>query len=62
MHIPDTVSALAFLDFNGDGGGGDRACRLLNLLGEKHWPGESQFERENLREFVCTGAARQTDG
>ncbi|CAM9543749.1 unnamed protein product, partial [Sphacelaria rigidula] len=40
VHVPDTASALAFLDFDGEGGGGDKARRLLALLGEKLWPGE----------------------
>lgn len=41
VHVPDSASALAFLDFDGVGGGGDKARRLLALLGEKLWPGES---------------------
>lgn len=39
VHVPDTASALAVVDFEGEGGGGDRARRLLALLGEKLWPG-----------------------
>lgn len=41
MHVPDTASALAVVDFEVQGGGGAKARRLLDLLGEKLWPGES---------------------
>lgn len=40
VHVPDTASALAVVDFEGEGGGGDKARRLMALLGEKLWPGE----------------------
>lgn len=40
VHVPDTASALAVVDFEVPGGGGEKARRLLNLLGEKLWPGE----------------------
>lgn len=40
VHVPDTISALAVVDFEGEGGGGAKARRLLDLLGEKLWPGE----------------------
>eukprot|EP00904_Undaria_pinnatifida_P012700 jgi/Undpi1/8560/HiC_scaffold_25.g11025.m1 len=39
VHVPDTASALAVVDFEGEGGGGDKARRLMALLGEKLWPG-----------------------
>ncbi|CAM9606318.1 unnamed protein product [Scytosiphon promiscuus] len=39
VHVPDTASALAVVDFEGEGGGGAKARRLLDLLGEKLWPG-----------------------
>lgn len=40
VHVPDTASALAMVDFEIEGGGGLKARRLLDLLGEKLWPGE----------------------
>lgn len=40
VHVPDTASALAVVDFEVEGGGGQKARRLLDLLGEKLWPGE----------------------
>lgn len=40
VHVPDTAGALAVVDFGGEGGGGAKARRLLDLLGEKLWPGE----------------------
>ncbi|CAM9232071.1 unnamed protein product, partial [Pylaiella littoralis] len=39
VHVPDTASALAMVDFEAEGGGGQKARRLLDLLGEKLWPG-----------------------
>eukprot|EP00903_Cladosiphon_okamuranus_P008573 g8224.t1 len=39
VHVPDTDSALAVVDFEVQGGGGEKARRLLQLLGEKLWPG-----------------------
>lgn len=40
VHVPDTASALAVVDFEVQGGGGEKARRLLDLLGAKLWPGE----------------------
>ncbi len=40
VHVPDTASALAVVDFEVEGGGGQKARRLLDLLGEKLWPGK----------------------
>lgn len=40
VHVPNAASALALLDFETEGGGGRKARRLLDLLGEKLWPGE----------------------
>lgn len=45
VHVPDTASALAMVDVEAEGGGGQKARRLLDLLGEKLWPGELPNER-----------------
>ncbi|CAM9307161.1 unnamed protein product [Ectocarpus sp. 12 AP-2014] len=39
VHVPDTAGALAVVDFEVEGSGGQKARRLLDLLGEKLWPG-----------------------
>lgn len=62
MHVPDTAGALAVVDFEVEGGGGQKARRLLDLLGEKLWPGELLRVREGggSNEFAarpCTDSA-----
>lgn len=63
MHVPDTAGALAVLDFEVEGGGGQKARRLLDLLGEKLWPGELLHAREGRAGGKNEFAARLgTDG
>lgn len=40
VHVPDTTSALAIVNVEDEDSGGKKARRLLDLLGEKLWPGE----------------------
>lgn len=40
VHVPSLASALAVVDFEGDGGGGDKARRLFTLLTSNLWPGQ----------------------
>lgn len=57
MHVPDTAGALDVVDFEVEGGGGKKARRLLDLLGEKLWPGELLHVREGWgrgKERVCS--------